>query len=259
MLQPTNSAVTKKWFQLIESYCNLNNVILGWRELQRKGGWFYSGFVTSCAVEGGSLSEAGISGGGQGVEVTGGLIVLPCYVFPVIWLWQVFGGASNRPGQQPSEWGDELPAEALVTSTSICAPRSSLSTCAPYNMAPPWMSVTLFSAIHACVLQTFKLRGFFCWWSARRVGGLIQVGLKLCLLLYSWPPGALISVYQHPEISYFHKTLSSGRVTMHVNIAADAGNGCCEPHLRDNPMQIHLRISVLHKAHAAMRKWPGFR
>lgn len=118
--------------------------------------------------------------------------------------------------------------------------------------------LTLFSAIHACVLQTFKLSFFFfCWWSTRRVGGLIQVGLKFCLLLYSWPPGALISVYQHPETSYFHKTLSSGRVTMHVNIAADAGNGCCEPHLRDNPMQIHLTISVSRKAHTAMRKWPG--
>lgn len=76
-----------------------------------------------------------------------------CYVFLVIWLWQVVGGASNTVGQQPSVRGDELPAETLAASTSICASRSSLSTCAPYSTTPAW--AFRFLCLLFAFLQTF--------------------------------------------------------------------------------------------------------
>lgn len=79
----------------------------------------------------------------QGVEVTGGLIVLPCCVFLVIWLWRVFGSASNRLGRQPGVWSDELPAKALVTPPSICVPCSSLFTCAPSMELQLWGSAEI--------------------------------------------------------------------------------------------------------------------
>lgn len=53
-----------------------------------------------------------------------------------------------------------------------------------------------------------------------------------CLLLYLWPAGALISAHRQPETSRCHKILGSGGAAVHVNIAADAGSGCCELPLR---------------------------